>query len=72
LLKRIDLIAAIAFGEKLGFYTDPHKTNPEYVGFFGSIRVVLHSKRIPYLFQQFFGFVSGIHCNKRPFLRDIM
>ena len=46
--------------------------NPEYVGFLGPVCVMLNSKRIPDLFEQFFGFGSSFHSNKRAFLRDIM
>ena len=47
-------------------------TNPEDVCFLGPVGVVLHSKGIPDLFEEFFGLGSGIHHNKRSFLRDIM
>jgi len=46
-------------------------TNPGYVSFFGPVRVVFHSKRIPVLVEQFFGLGNGIHFNIRPFWHDI-
>ena len=49
----------------------PAPPRPEYVGFLGPVGVVLHSKYIPDLVEQFFGFGSGIHFIKRPFWLDI-